>query len=65
MPKKRVRRSSDGKTITFQIDDKARAALEKLEGAAPSGLMRARSAIIRTALIDAAERLDGRRKGGA
>jgi predicted transcriptional regulator len=51
------KRASDGNTITFQIDDRARKALDRLMQAAPPGIMRARSAIIRTALIEAADRL--------
>lgn len=60
MPKKR--KSSDGRTVTFQVDDTTAEALAKLEAAAAPGMLRARSAVIRRALIEAAARLD--EKGG-
>ena len=56
------RRSSDGRTVTFQIDDTTADALEKLEAAAAPGMLRARSAVIRRALIEVAAKLD--QKGG-
>jgi len=56
MPKKkRVGRSSDGRTVTFQIDEETRKALDFLLVFAPRGALRAQSLMIRTSIQEFAE----------
>lgn len=45
------------RTITFQIDDETTKSLEQLEAAVTPGIPRVRSAVIRKAINEAAERL--------
>jgi predicted transcriptional regulator len=59
---KKKPKASDGRTVTFQIDDDTKEAIEKLEAAAPPGLPRPRSYVIRRALIDSVARIGS--KGG-
>jgi hypothetical protein len=54
---KRRHRSSDGRTITFQVDDEVLEAIEKLKKYCYRGVFRPQSALIRGAILDAAERI--------